>query len=199
MNSPLPATDAPVSPAPFKIVIVYENLTAGIRAQETVERLGKQMNTEAGVSVALWKFDVLEYPSMQEQAAQDAADADMLIISTGINTLPPVSVRDWLEHVLPVARQQNPRAGIIEVRCALVALLNQEDQNRVTWGSQNNVRDYLEQIAINQGMDFFCKHEETTPEAGSVAPKQNFPASPLMFLDESFTPDVGWRRWGIND
>lgn len=176
---------------PFKIVIVYGNLTDGIRAQETAERLGKELASETAVSVALWKFDVLNYPSMQEQAAFDAVGADMLIVSADANVKLPVHVRDWLEHVLPMAKQP-------ETQGALVALLAADEQ-RVTWEVQHDVRNFLEQVARKNGMDFFARDEQKDPALNGITPQQDLAANTLVFLDEPFTPDVGWRRWGIND
>ncbi|HEX4351098.1 MAG TPA: hypothetical protein VH251_11955 [Verrucomicrobiae bacterium] len=182
------AASAPV----FKIVIVYGSLKDGIRAQETAERLGKELAQETEVNVALWKFDVLHYPSMQEQAAFDAAAADMLIISADANAMLPAQVREWLEHVLPSVKHP-------ETQGALVALLGEDGQKRITWTPQHEVRDFLEQVARKNGMDFFIKNDGANSELSGIAPKQDLAVDTLVFLDEPFTPDVGWRRWGIND
>jgi len=191
MHPIIPATEAAVATAPFKIVILYQNLTGGIRAREMAERLGSQANSQAELNVMLWKFDVLEYPSMQELAAQDAASADMLIVAADLEKLPPVSVRDWLEHVLPVARGK-------DTNCALVAMLRPGEEGRITWSSQNEVRDYFQQVAVKLAMDFFCKIDSDPAETGSGR-KQDLTEGNLLFLDESFTPDARWRRWGINE
>ena len=176
---------------PFKIIIIYENLAAGIRAQETAERLSKQLNPDTEMNVDLWKFDLLAHTSMQERAARDAADADMLIVSADANTKLPVHVRSWLERLLPVVERP-------EARRALVALLAADREHRVTWEAED-VRDYLQHVAAEQGMDFFCKNDPAPSKADDIAHPRDLPANSHLFLDEAFTPDISWRRWGIND
>src|SRR5262245_59931785 len=128
------AYDVLTLPAKFKVVIIYESLAAGIRAQETAERLAQQLPSETEVSVSLWKFDLLNYLTMQDRPAIDAADADMLIVSAEANSKLPIQVRDGLEYVLPI------QGG--GARRAMVALLGHEQTSRVTWGGAD-VQDYL--------------------------------------------------------
>lgn len=172
---------------PFHIVIIYENFTAGIRAQETAERLANQLQSDVEISVELWKFDLLAYPSTCSQAARDIATADMVVVSTDSRDKLPPYVREWLETALPIG-QSNPRA--------LVAIVG-EDEAGITWET-TEACDYLRQLAHKMGMDFFCNGDETLPDLEQLS-RNPVQSGNLLFLEETMTPEIGWRRWGIND
>ena len=138
----------------LKIIIVHEDLIAGIEAAAVLRRLAAQLEAEFElksdawqIDNGLWKFEMLHDPELWTQAAAEAIAADMIIISVCDAEL-PASVRDWLDSVLPL-KEGRP--------AALVALLDPGDNAS---GAPPRSAAYLRRLAEQYGLDFFCNTDE---------------------------------------
>ncbi len=127
----------------FRIVTRYEDFAAGVRAIQMLERLTAQLRSEFQLLGSVWKFALLDNPHLREQAANEAAAADMIVISTSAGQL-PVRVKDWIETWLPRKRGTGT---------TLVALLSKEPLGA---GEPPPVWVYLRDVAKEANMDFFC-------------------------------------------
>lgn len=145
----------------LKIIVVHENLIAGIAAMAVLRRLVMQLEAELGIKSSawqidsyVWKFELLRDPELGAQAAAEAAEADLIIISVGAVGL-PARVRDWLERVLPV-KDGRP--------AALVALL---DRGNDASGEPSRSGAYLRRLAGEYGLDFFCNTDDQSRHIAS--------------------------------
>jgi hypothetical protein len=138
----------------LKIIIVHENLIGGIAAVAVLRRLVAQLEAELEIKSGawqidsnVWKFEMMRDPELCAQAAAEAAEADMMIISVGGAGL-PARVGDWLESVLPM-KDGRP--------AALVALLDRENDAS---GEPPRSGAYLRRLAEQHGLDFFCNTDD---------------------------------------
>lgn len=83
-----------------KVMMVYEDLRAGLRGKKFIDTLESQLQLASGVSVSWWRWDTLREPCFREQAAVEARDADVIIVSARGKTALPEEVQDWLARWL---------------------------------------------------------------------------------------------------
>lgn len=145
----------------LKISILHESLIAGIAAVAVLRRLVAQLEAELKIQSGawqidsnVWKFEMLRNPELRAQAAADAAEADMIIISVGSAGMPD-RVRDWIESVLPM-KDGRP--------AALVALL---DRGNDASGEPPRSGAYLRRLAGEYGLDFFCNTDDQSRHIAS--------------------------------
>jgi hypothetical protein len=141
----------------LEVVIVHEALVTGIEAAALLRRLAARLDAEFGIksgdwqiNSGFWKFETLRDPELREQAAAEAIEADMIIISVGDAEL-PVGVRNWIESVLST-KKGGP--------AAVVALL---DPGHKPSGEPPRLGAGLRRLAQQCGLDFFCNTEERQP------------------------------------
>jgi len=152
--------EAPVKPV-LDVLLLYEDLGTALRAKHSLDRLPGQLSSEAGWRTRLWRLDLLGEPLLAEQAAIEAAAADMIMLSLhGRNEL-RTEARDWLSRWLD-HKEDRP--------CALAALLDSEPAQS---GSDNPVVDYLKRVAEAAHADLFfgsCNAPVSTPgsRAGEI-------------------------------
>jgi hypothetical protein len=153
----------------FNIFIAYGNFAAALRAQEMRLRLAARFRHEAEVTGETWNFALLANEHLLEQASIQAADADMILISTDSAFELPAHVRTWLESLPPGKPTKQ----------ALVALLDSANENEMR---VEPIRSYLRQIAGRSGMDFLCNADKQGQEPGRMVPALDLPESQLALL-----------------
>ncbi len=172
--------------SPLNILIAYENLAAGIRAQVISNKLAAQLKPDCDVNTDVWKFDVLHHPQLRNEAARQASAADLIIIATHTVEELPSYVGSWMDMWV-----MNKKNGPV----ALVALLGGDRMN--SWSAQK-MRDQLQRIAEEGGLDFFCKTASHGSEEGFLPEALRHEDDGMPVYSQGAT-DSGWRGWGIND
>ena len=172
----------------FDVVVAYEDFETGKHAKRTYDFLTEHLSGECTFTNQMWKFDVLAIPNLRQMAAQDAAKADIVIISCHGLTELPMEVKAWIE--LWVNDESHP--------VALVALF---DENTGSNAQTQAIRNYLEQIALRGGMEFFAQpsvgNEVTKPR---LAPNSTPLMNVSLFRNTSgTTQQTTFGRWGINE
>jgi hypothetical protein len=125
------------------VMLLYEDLNTALRAKYSLDRLSKQLS-EGRFCARLWRLDLLSEPLLLEQAAIEAAAANVIILSLhGRNEL-RVEVRDWFTRWL---------AHKADRPYALAALLDPEPGRP---SGNPPVLAYLKRIAEAAHADFFC-------------------------------------------
>jgi hypothetical protein len=141
-----PSSADSISPAlsssGVKVLMMYEDLAAGNRAMRVFDSLMQHCGKEISFHTDMWKFDTLRCASISELAAQDARNADIIIISAHGSEELPEELKSWFGH------WTNPRSVH---PTALVALL---DHAAGFLPEFDPAQKYLEQIARQAGMDF---------------------------------------------
>src|SRR4051794_38306947 len=81
----------------IKVLIVYEDFATGQHAMSASKRLFGQLNRDFESQASFWKFDVLRVPTMRQLAAQDAIEADVVVIAAHADQALPTDLKSWLE------------------------------------------------------------------------------------------------------
>jgi len=134
-----------------RVLVAYEDLAAGRCAMEMLQRIGHQCGGASRLVHLMWRFDVLADSSCSELAANEALEADIIVIATREGDGLPQPVRDWIARWL-LTKADRPTA--------LVAAL---DHDRVPAGGQRRVRPYLEKLADCGKMQFFANGSGMVP------------------------------------
>jgi hypothetical protein len=178
----------------FKITMVHEGSIAGQQAADLLTRLRAELQTQLGMDLNAWEvchhvwpFEWLQHHKPWKQALAEAADADMIVVSTGGNTELPACIRSWLEQVL---------ARIKDGPVALVALLDGRREN----AAASPPARYLRQLAEQRGADYFCNLDFQPPRVQPASePVPSSFEEDSMFLQEAPTGDSAQGAWGINE
>jgi hypothetical protein len=188
----LPPVAAPAldgGPA-FSVIIAYEDLETGKHAKRTYDFLVETLGGDCDFVNQMWKFDVLSIPNLREIAVEDAAKADIIIISSHGHELPG-QVTEWIEAW--VERALNP--------LALVALFDRAGEEPRMGAS---VRRYLEAIAKRGGMEFFAQPDGRTKSRSSGLRRAVLNAGDaggrtLSTLAGALQKVPGFSRWTNNE
>lgn len=186
---PLGVSDVDSSPV-FNVVIAYEDFESGKQAMKTYDFLAQNFGSDCHFTNQMWKFDVLSIPKLREIAVKDAALADIIIISCGVDAL-PAHVKTWIESW--VVQPNNP--------LALVALF--EDTHDGLERSAS-ARDYLANLAQHAGIEFFARPDERSGRPRREEPFHFQRGSgvddyTLSALAGKAHQDLTPPRWGINE
>jgi hypothetical protein len=92
---PLASTGLEANPA-FDVVIAYEDFETGKHAKKTYDFLVEHLGRDCRFTNQMWKFDVLSIPKLREIAVNDAANADIIIVSSHGQELPS-HIKEWVE------------------------------------------------------------------------------------------------------
>ena len=84
---------------PLKVIIVYSDSAAGHRAMGVLLKLAANATERLKVAPILYRFELLDDPHWREVAVSDAADCDMIILSTSADELPE-SINEWAKASL---------------------------------------------------------------------------------------------------
>jgi hypothetical protein len=126
------------------VLLLYEDLGTALRAKHSLDRLSNQLGAERRYCARIWRLDLLGEPLLAEQAAIEAAAADVIILSIHGHHELRAETRAWLIRWLAL-KADRPYA--------LAALLDPEparpEHDRLVLAS-------LKRIAEVAHADFFC-------------------------------------------
>ncbi len=125
------------------MLLLYEDLGTALRAKHSLDLLPGQLGAAAGLDTRLWRLDLLGEPLLAEQAAIEAAEADVIVLSLHGRTALRAEVCHWLSRWLD---RKEDRAY------ALAAFLDPEPSQP---GSDNPVVAYLKRVAEAANADLF--------------------------------------------
>ncbi len=175
----------------LSVLLVYEDLSTGLRARRAFEETARRLASEADFNVDLWKFDLLREPVLLQWATKAAADADIIFLSAhGYGELPH-AVDLWLKRWLE-SRGGGP--------CALVVLLDQEagDNAAATQALQG-----LHARALAGGVEIFLQAGGTlrTQQPSTLVDVQRDAKATAIIPGESHREFErhSYRDWGINE
>jgi hypothetical protein len=168
---------------PFNVVIAYEDFETGKHAKKTYDFLVKAIGEDWRFANQMWKFEVLLLPKLREIAVEDAARADIVMISSRGRELPE-HVKLWIESWLPLAAAP----------LALVALFQHGCEGFV---SPNAARNYLAEVARRGNMEFFAQPDAAAQ--GKLAGESNLNSRALTRLAGVVQRDANSSRWTLND
>jgi hypothetical protein len=126
-------------------MIAFDDSVTAERADDVLELLEQNLKDAQGrLFHQWWNTEVLAFSSLREQAAEEAAWADMIILVLHEGRKLPGMVADWMRRSLDLRKD---RPG------ALVALLDSDLQRP---DESQGVLSQLKQAAASGQMDFFA-------------------------------------------
>jgi hypothetical protein len=143
LRASLKEAEVPVKPA-LEVLLLYEDLGTALRAKQSLDLLPGQFGAATALGTRLWRLDLLGEPLLAEQAAIEAAAADVIVLSLHGGTALRAEVCHWLSRWLDLKEDR---------AYALAALLDPEPAQP---GSNNPVVAYLKRIAETGNADLFC-------------------------------------------
>ena len=146
---PIPAEciscmDRLVGSFPLSIVIVYNDITAALRAAEMVERLGRQCGGKLQPQLKPVRLDTLSDANSYDQAFAESAEASMIIVSVNGGSELPATLKKWVKGCLDQKRH---------AEAAMVALLGSPEKMDATDSPR---LQFLRRAAKAVGLDFFA-------------------------------------------
>lgn len=155
----------------FNVVVAYEDFSTGNNALSIVNRLFPGWGQSPSFSTQnVWKFDLLEIAKFRDMAATEAAEADMVVISTHDPKSLPTAVKRWMELWTDKRRENSG---------ALVVLIDGVKEPGVwdLWAES-----YLQMCAARAGMDIFIqrKNERGGQQENNSSPNLNKLLTPTL-------------------
>lgn len=179
--------DAPVVPF-LEGLILYEDFATGLRAKRSLDLLPAQLGAHPQWSTKLWRIELLSDPLLKEQAAREAASADVIVLSLHGGRALSADVRGWLT-CWQGYKQNRPYA--------LGVLL---DAGQAGQGGENPVLAYMRQVAAAAGADLFYGFSEPPAnelDAALEEISQRAHRSSTL-LDDMLQSGEARRRRGLN-
>jgi hypothetical protein len=134
-----------------KCVVVYESPAIREHAVRFFERLAEEKKA-AATGINWWPFQLLTQPASGDDAAQSAANADVIVFAMNASGDLPNEIKLWIEKWL---NKRGEREG------ALVGLLKREEPREMA-----SFREiYLRHIARRAGMDYLSRGAPTANKA----------------------------------
>ncbi len=131
-------------------VAAYEDVSTETRVNEFCQGLTRQLGPTCEFTKQMWLLGELRVPQLRTIAAQEAASADVIIVSVHHADRLPAEVQSWIETWL---EQKKRRATV------LLALFDPPH-----YGISTAMRAYLKEVAQRCRMEFLVQAEETTAD-----------------------------------
>jgi hypothetical protein len=157
-------------------LILYQDLSTGKRAMETLQRLVGKMGHGCLFRYHLFSFGALKLPQIHDDVAEHAVRADIILFSVRADAEVPAEVKAWTERWLRKRTARN---------CALVALVG---QSRDQVSGPTSVHAYLQETARKGQMDFFSQNETWAGE------QEDFSSQAFRHPKVSSAPFLGDRH-----
>jgi hypothetical protein len=138
---------------------VYEDFQTARQAKQAYEFLVENLRHEWRLTSQAWKFDLLCLPELRRLAAEDAALAQVVIVSCRSNGELPAHVRAWIKLWLAYKGDN----------VALIALVDRCLAQAVHAG--DTTQAYLERVAQRARLEFFA-WPQALPKQESLVPKR---------------------------
>lgn len=174
----------------FKVVIAYEDYPTGARAKTTYDYLLRAFGRDCEFDHTMWRFDALRIPELRQIAANEAAQADMIILGAWSRSPLPVEVKTWTEQWL---QQKSPRLSTLTVLI--------ENHTGGSAKTAASILDYWRDVSHRGRMDFFSQILNAPESAhGSVAWRTANGTTRIdAALDDAWENRERYLGWGINE
>jgi hypothetical protein len=129
------------------VVAAYEDFVTGVRVNELCRGLARELGPQCNIIKQMWLLNLLRLPQLRAIATEDAASADLIIVSFHDAETIPLELRDWVE-TWPLSKKEFP-----QLLLALFDCIDDEEPPR-------GLHAYLESVAANHYMSFFVQTYE---------------------------------------
>lgn len=94
------------------MVVIFEDFTTGRRAQQVCLEIAQAIHCGCASRVGAWTFQMLKVPTLSTLAAQEAAQADLLVLAPHDASALPPEILKWVQSFLR-PRSIGPRALLV--------------------------------------------------------------------------------------
>ena len=106
-----------------EVLIVYDNVSAGKRAKEFCDRLGKRLAPGCELNLSVWSLSALGLPIVAWAAAREAERAALLIVAINGDKRLPQPVKNCLHCC---ARRIHTAGGVVVAQLHGILRMNEE-------------------------------------------------------------------------
>lgn len=168
---------ADLEPVGVRVAIIYEDRETGLRAKSFADRLVAAHACPRRSTDSLWRCELLEFPSIADEAARDAAGCEFIIVSLRGDDAIPFATRNWLGAALAEADSRG--AVLVALFCPI----------RSDWRAVEGARHFFRALCAEKVVPFF-----SSVVTLSGAPKT---ASPASSEDMILLPQFGSGRRAV--
>jgi len=176
---------------PFDLVVAYEDTATRSRAMKLYDHVAQQLLDEYDFQCSWWKFDHLRDPVLHQEAADGAAEANMIILSFQQGKEMLATAKTWIGTWL--TRKTVSKS-------ALVTLVGEAQEREHHFCP---VHLFLQNVARLAKMDFFFHASDSQPDQPVYSPEimtqRAQTVTPVLEEILSYKPSVPFPRWGINE
>ena len=83
--------------SPAIIMVVYDDMIAGLGTQVTLNRIAEKVGDRA-LDIRFWDYEFVVHPQLRDQARRDVEEADLIVFSMIDSTTLPVRLINWINH-----------------------------------------------------------------------------------------------------
>jgi hypothetical protein len=128
------------------VLAAYEDASTASRGVEFCQNLSRYLSSECRITQQVWLFNEFRVSKLAEIAADEAAKADVIVISAHHAATVPAELKSWMELWLH-ARDKAP--------AIMVALMDP-----IGRGTPTEVETYLQEAAQSIEMDLVLELDE---------------------------------------
>jgi hypothetical protein len=128
------------------VLAAYEDASTASRGVEFCQSLSRYLGSECRITQQVWLFNEFRVSKLAEIAAEEAAKADVIVISAHHATDVPEELRHWMELWLPVREKTS---------ALMVALMDP-----IGRGTPTGVETYLQEAAQRTEMELVLELDE---------------------------------------
>lgn len=129
----------------LNVLILYEDLVAGLCAKRTFDWLAHELGNGYEFDLHLWQFELLKDRNCERVAGREGIDADMVVVSAHGNSELAFPVKSWLEKWLVRRRKTSG------------ALIGIFDHGNESFDCRKVIHSYLQDAASRGKMNFFTQ------------------------------------------
>lgn len=171
-------------------MVTYEDTATRNQAMQLYDHLAQSLLDDYDFQCSWWRFDHFRAGDLRAQAADAAAEANMIIICLRSASHVPAQVRSWIEEWLP--RKDDRKSALV----SLIGDLHHPQRD------QCPANLYLQNVARLAKMDFFSHSFASATERTPVVPAPQIDRSTTelaTLFGEDRDLQVETPRWGINE
>ncbi|SPE52716.1 hypothetical protein SBV1_1580012 [Verrucomicrobia bacterium] len=175
--------------ATLYVQLVYEDAQTGLRARYALDRLADALKLEADFHVELLRFNLLSDPALREAALEQAARADILLVSAhGWGGL-PATVSLWLKEWL-ASDPGRPRALVLSL-----------DVDAGNSAAASRLLESFQAVAASAGVEVFPHFSDAlgTDRTLTIESLQHRAEAKTSLLDETMRRIEPYSHWGLNE
>jgi hypothetical protein len=170
-------------------VLIYEDFKTGTRAKDVCDHLLYQIEIDTEIDLALWRFDMLLDAELSANAANQAASADIVVLSAHGNTDLPPAVKRWLRQWLELKRRDGHSALIVSL-----------DQSEEKQPGEARILASLRTMVESAGVDLIPHYSELRHDTDRSEDLvwDRVERKPLFVEGMTQRPSA-YEHWGLNE